>query len=120
MDAYLRYPDRVRLMAVCDIVRPLAEEYARKTGVEAVYTDYEQMLREADIDAVDICTGHRHHAPQAIAAAEAGKHALTEKAMAQEPRRVPGDDPRRRQGGSHADGRPALCVTPRKPGRRSG
>ena len=84
MDAYLRYPDRVRLMAVCDIVRPLAEEYAMKTGVEAVYTDYEQMLREADIDAVDICTGHRHHAPQAIAAAEAGKHALTEKAMAQD------------------------------------
>ena len=84
MDAYLRFPDRVRLMAVCDIVRPLAEEYARKTGVEAVYTDYEQMLRDADIDAVDICTGHRHHAPQAIAAAEAGKHALTEKAMAQD------------------------------------
>ncbi|MDE0662252.1 MAG: Gfo/Idh/MocA family oxidoreductase [Gammaproteobacteria bacterium] len=84
MDAYLRYPDRVRLTAVCDIVRPLAEEYAKKTGVEAVYTDYQEMLRDADIDAVDICTGHRHHAPQAIAAAEAGKHALTEKAMAQD------------------------------------
>ena len=83
LDAYLRYPDRVRLTAVCDIVRPLAEAYAKKTGVEAVYTDYDEMLRDADIDAVDICTGHRHHAPQAIAAAEAGKHALTEKAMAQ-------------------------------------
>lgn len=82
MDAYLRHPDRVRLTAVCDVVKPLAEEYAKKTGVEAVYTDYATMLREADIDAVDICTGHRHHAPQAIAAAEAGKHALTEKAMA--------------------------------------
>lgn len=82
MDAYLRHPDRVRLTAVCDIVRPLAEEYASKTGVQAVYTDYAAMLREADIDAVDICTGHRHHAPGAIAAAEAGKHVLVEKAMA--------------------------------------
>ena len=82
MDAYLRHPDRVQLTAVCDIVRPLAEEYASKTGVRAVYTDYGEMLRQADIDAVDICTGHRQHAEQAIAAAEAGKHVLTEKAMA--------------------------------------
>lgn len=82
MDAYLRHPDRVRLTAVCDIVEPLAREYASKTGVDAVYTDYAEMLRNADIDAVDICTGHRHHADQAIAAAQAGKHVLTEKAMA--------------------------------------
>ena len=82
MDAYLRHPDQVRLTAVCDIVQPLAEEYAAQTGVEAVFTDYGEMLAKADIDAVDICTGHRHHAAQAIAAAEAGKHVLTEKAMA--------------------------------------
>ena len=39
------------------------------------------MLRNADIDAVDICTGHAQHAPNTIAAAEAGKHVLVEKAM---------------------------------------
>ena len=82
MDAYLRFPDRVRLTAVCDIVRPLAQQYASKTGVEAIFTDYEEMLSEADIDAVDICTGHAHHAAPAIAAADAGKHVLTEKSMA--------------------------------------
>ena len=82
MDAYLRHPDRVRLTAAWDIVEPLAREYASKTSVDAVYTDYADMLRHADIDAVDICTGHRQHAEQAIAAAEAGKHVLTEKAMA--------------------------------------
>ena len=82
MDAYLRFPDRVRLTAVCDIVRPLAEQYASKTGVDAIYTDYEEMLRQADVDAVDICTGHAHHAAPAIAAAKAGKHVLTEKSMA--------------------------------------
>lgn len=82
MDAYLRHPDQVQLTAVCDVVRPLAEDYAAKTGVRTIYTDYAEMLRDADIDAVDVCTGHRHHAEQAIAAAEAGKHVLTEKAMA--------------------------------------
>ena len=82
MDAYLRYPDRVCVMAVCDIVPALAEAYAEKTSVEAIYTDVDDMLSNADIDAVDICTGHASHAPLAIAAAKAGKHVLTEKAMA--------------------------------------
>lgn len=39
------------------------------------------MLRQADIDAVDICTGHASHAPLTIAAAEAGKHVIVEKVM---------------------------------------
>ena len=82
MTAYLNHPDRVQLTAVCDIAEPLAQEYAKKTGVEAVYTDFDKMLREADIDAVDNCTGHAQHAPLTIAAAEAGKHVIVEKAMA--------------------------------------
>ena len=82
MTAYLEHPDRVHLTAVCDIDEPSAQEFAKKAGVEAVYTDFDDMLREADIDAVDICTAHNLHAPQAIAAAQAGKHVLTEKAMA--------------------------------------
>lgn len=81
MTAYLEHPDRVQLTAVCDIAEPLAQEFARKAGVKAVYPDYDDMLREADIDAVDICTGHYLHAPQAIAAAAAGKHVIVEKAM---------------------------------------
>ena len=82
MTAYLEHPDRVQLKAVCDIAEPLAQEYAKKAGVEAVYTDFDKMLREADIDAVDNCTGHAQHAPLCIAAAEAGKHVIVEKAMA--------------------------------------
>jgi len=82
MDAYLRHPDRVRLTAVCDIVPSLADAYAQKTGVDAVYADVHEMLAEADIEAVDICTGHASHAPISIAAAKAGKHVLVEKAMA--------------------------------------
>ena len=82
MIPYLDRPDRVRLTAVCDVVESLAQEYAKKAGVESIYLDFEEMLREADIDAVDICTGHSSHAPLAIAAAKAGKHVIVEKAMA--------------------------------------
>ena len=82
MIPYLERPDRVSLTAVCDIVESLAQEYAKKAGVEEIYLDFEEMLQRADIDAVDICTGHSSHAPLAIAAANAGKHVIVEKAMA--------------------------------------
>jgi predicted dehydrogenase len=46
------------------------------------YTDYQQMLADPDIDAIDICTPHPYHADQAIAAANAGKHLIIEKPIA--------------------------------------
>ena len=82
MAPYLRHPDRVRLTAVCDVVEPAVRDYAKRAGVDDVYLDFDDMLRRADIDAVDICTRHDLHAPQAIAASQAGKHVLVEKAMA--------------------------------------
>ncbi|MEE8398706.1 MAG: Gfo/Idh/MocA family oxidoreductase [Desulfobacterales bacterium] len=82
MAAYLQYPDQVKLTAVCDIIEDAAQQYAKTAKVDAVYTDYETMLKEADIDAVDICSIHDQHPAQTVAAAEAGKHVLTEKAMA--------------------------------------
>ena len=82
MTPYLTHPDRVRLTAVCDMVEPLAREYAKDAGVDAVYTDLDDMLRNADIEAVDICTNHAAHVPCTIAAVRAGKHVLVEKAMA--------------------------------------
>ena len=82
MAAYLEHPDRVRLVAVCDVIEEAARDYAKRAGVEAVYTDLADMLGDSDIDAVDICTGHDQHAAPAIAAARAGKHVLVEKAMA--------------------------------------
>ena len=75
------FPDKVKLTAVCDIFEDAAKERAAEAGVDDIYLDYETMLNEADIDAVDICTGHDTHAPIVIAAAKAGKHSLVEKPM---------------------------------------
>ena len=82
LTAFLNHRDQVRLMAVCDIVETAARDYAGRAGIEAVYRDADEMLREADIEAVDICTTHDTHAPLAVAAAQAGKHVIVEKAMA--------------------------------------
>lgn len=82
IEAYQRFPDVVRLEAVCDVDEAAARAAAEQTGAKAVYTDPETMLEAAAIDAVDICTPHDLHAPIAIAAATAGKHVLLEKPMA--------------------------------------
>ena len=63
MTPYLEHPDRVQLVAICDMVEPLAQAYAKDAGVDTVYTDLDDMLSNADIEAVDICTGHAQHAP---------------------------------------------------------
>lgn len=43
------------------------------------YTDYQEMLKRADIDVVAICTPSGMHADLGIAAALAGKHVIIEK-----------------------------------------
>lgn len=45
------------------------------------YTDYEKMLDEGDLDAVDICTPHFLHHTNAIACFEAGVDAIVEKPL---------------------------------------
>ena len=82
LPAYLEHPDRVKLVAVCDIDEPRAIALAQKAGIDAIYTDLDQMLKEADIEAIDNCTFHPQHAPLSIAAMEAGKHVIVEKPMA--------------------------------------
>lgn len=47
-----------------------------------VYDDYTKMLKEADIDAVEIYTSLFSHHPISIASLKAGKHVLVEKPMA--------------------------------------
>jgi predicted dehydrogenase len=69
------------LAAVCDVHAALAREQAEAAGV-AAYTSYEQMLGEADFDAVSLCTPPRLHAPMTEQAAARGLHILCEKPMA--------------------------------------
>ncbi|MDE2995782.1 MAG: Gfo/Idh/MocA family oxidoreductase [Bacteroidota bacterium] len=47
-----------------------------------IHTDLASLLEDDDLDGVIIATPDRLHAPQAIAAARAGKHVLLEKPMA--------------------------------------
>lgn len=69
---YLAHPD-AEIAAVCDVDAALAQQRAAEWGASRVYTDLAALLRDPEIDAVDIATPHHLHAAHAIAALEAGK-----------------------------------------------
>jgi predicted dehydrogenase len=80
-NAYLEFPNQVKLTALCDINIESLKRFGDKMNVKDQYTDAEKMIKEADIDAVDICTIHDQHYSQVLTAIEAGKHVLCEKPM---------------------------------------
>ena len=73
---------RVEVVAVCDLVEERAQEEAEQCRNARAYTDYDVMLRDVELDIVDICTQNRLHASNAIAALKKGCHVLVEKPMA--------------------------------------
>ena len=72
----------VEIYAVCDINGNRAEKCAKAHGIAHVFTDYNEMLKLEELDAVSVCTWNSVHAPATIAALRAGKHVLCEKPMA--------------------------------------
>jgi len=70
------------LVALCDLNRARTAHCARLFGAPAQYQDYDEMLAQADIDAVFILTGPGTHLSFALKAVAAGKHILIQKPMA--------------------------------------
>lgn len=70
------------LYAVCDLNREKAEEFAKLTGAKKVYTNYEDVLNDKDIDMVDLLVPHNLHCKMTVQACEAGKHVSVQKPMA--------------------------------------
>ncbi|MEA2063667.1 MAG: Gfo/Idh/MocA family oxidoreductase [Gemmatimonadota bacterium] len=68
--------------AICDLFQPGIDWALKATrGKAKVYQTYQELLDQADVDAVVIGTSDNWHAPITIAAAEAGKHIYVEKCM---------------------------------------
>src|SRR5215471_6435140 len=78
------FPDQhdLRMKVICGRDREATEAAARQLGWEEVETDWRKVVERKDIDVIDISTpGHLHHG-QALAAADAGKHIICEKPLA--------------------------------------
>lgn len=68
----------LKLVAVCESNREKVDVLSKRYYMGEIYTDYEQMLREANIDVVIIATPNYLHTPMAISAIEYGKDVLCE------------------------------------------
>jgi len=69
------------LAAVCDIIPERAEQIAALYSIPA-YTDYRDLIDNADIDGVIVATPHYDHTPISIYAMQHGKNVLCEKPLA--------------------------------------
>jgi len=74
-----------RVVAVADVSKR-ALRFAREMGVKQLFTDYHELLKQPDIDAVLISLPTFLHVSCAISAAEGGKHIFLEKPLARNPK----------------------------------
>ncbi|SFF86102.1 Tat (twin-arginine translocation) pathway signal sequence [Salegentibacter agarivorans] len=74
--------DNIKMLAVCDLYDGRLEESKTRWGEDIFLTkDYEDILKEEDIDAVIIATPDHWHEQISIDALKAGKHVYCEKPM---------------------------------------
>ncbi|MFA6665542.1 MAG: Gfo/Idh/MocA family oxidoreductase [Armatimonadota bacterium] len=78
--AYAKMPN-VKPVAVVDVIPEAAAKLAGTLGVPS-FTNFDEMLKSASPDVVDICTPTPFHKEYAIRAMEARKHVVLEKPMA--------------------------------------
>jgi predicted dehydrogenase len=70
---YQHHPN-ANMYAICQRDHKKLHEVGDAFGVEKRYTDYKELLRDPEIDAVHINTPIQNHAEQSIKALRAGKH----------------------------------------------
>jgi predicted dehydrogenase len=81
--AALAIPEKVRIVACCDIRTDIAAAWAAQFGCEGYYSDYAQMISDARIDAVLLATWPNQHREQIERCLQTGiNNILCEKALA--------------------------------------
>lgn len=73
--------NNVELVAICDLNEKKLSETSKKLNVKRLYTKFEDMIKDPDIDAVSISSPSAFHCEQITLALKAGKHVFSEKPM---------------------------------------
>ena len=77
------HSDKFEIAAICDISQELLSALGERYTVPAAhrYTDYANLARQGDLDAVLVLNSDEYHTNTALAAMQYGKHVLIEKPM---------------------------------------
>lgn len=73
-----------KVVAGCDIDEAKVKAWGEKYGIpeKDLYTDFREMLKRDDIDAIDVCVHNNLHTPVSVAVMKAGFPCYSEKPMA--------------------------------------
>ncbi len=80
VDACQLVPE-AEIVAVSSATPGKAQAFAAEKGISSYYDSYEDMLKDADIDCVYICTTHNFHYENLLLCIEYNKHVICEKCM---------------------------------------
>ncbi|MBZ0282290.1 MAG: Gfo/Idh/MocA family oxidoreductase [Anaerolineae bacterium] len=81
LENYSKIPD-AEIVAVADVNETEARRVAEQYGIPHVCTDFRDLLKRDDIQAVDVALHNNLHMPVTVAGLEVGKHVYCEKPMA--------------------------------------
>lgn len=73
--------DGAQVVAVASRSSTRAQDFARRHGIARAYGSYAEVLADPDVDVLYVATPHAQHAAIALAAVDAGKALLVEKAF---------------------------------------
>lgn len=85
IESFQKHP-AARVVALVETSTARGREVARRFHIPALFTDYRDVLKRADVDVVSIALPNYLHAPVALAALRAGKHVMVDKPMATDAR----------------------------------
>ncbi|MCD7807066.1 MAG: Gfo/Idh/MocA family oxidoreductase [Lachnospiraceae bacterium] len=73
-----------KVVAGCDIIESKVNAWGETYGIpkENLYTDFREMLKRDDLDAIDVCVHNNLHTPVCVAVMRAGYPCYCEKPMA--------------------------------------
>src|SRR3954470_1746963 len=78
----LRRLGNMEVVAVAGSSDARARKFADEVSIERSTGDYRELLTDAAIEAVHVCSPNSLHFEQAMAAMDAGKHVMCEKPLA--------------------------------------
>jgi predicted dehydrogenase len=81
LNTYDKIPG-AQVVAVADVNEAEAHRVAEEHKVPDIYTNFRELLKRDDLDAVDVALHNNLHAPVTVAACVAGKHVYCEKPLA--------------------------------------